>query len=307
MAFKALEAARECPSAWEERLFQLPSWIPLGEFVDVGGLRTHVVVKGDGSPIILLHGFASYGYSWRHNIDALAESHCVYALDMPGFGLSDKPAKHDYSLSAQAGFVLAFMDAMHLDRVALAGNSMGGGVALEFAVRFPERLSGLIIISSVGLRPDRLPRWIRKMAAQLVKGGSLSGLFVPGPKRLRWIMEYLYHDPSKIETQDIKAFLLPMQTSEFRQALCAMIETLHLELADVDRIEMIKIPTLVLWGQEDRVLSPAHAFQFSSVLQNSQMKIISNAGHALIQEQPRIVNEQMVQFLKQIDSQASQR
>ncbi len=277
--------------------------IPLGQFFNVDGLRTHVVVRGEGSPVILVHGLASYVYSWRHNLNELAKSHRVYALDLPGFGFSDKPSNHDYSLGAQAEFIKSFMDLMKIPQASFAGNSMGGGVVLEMAMRHPERVKGIIIIGSVGVRKEQFAPWMRKMTSTIMRSG-FAGLIVPGPRRMRWLMGQLYHDRSKILPQDVEAYLLPLQTPEFKRALSSMLATLHLKLSNTERLTQIDHPTLILWGEEDRVMSKDIAFHFKNSLRQAQLVIVPNAGHSLIQERPEVANQHMLSFLEQLDAQS---
>ena len=119
-------------------------------YVDVGGINTRFWTTGEaGTVIILLHGIMSTAEVWLANIPSLAENHRVYAMDLPGFGLTDKvPA---YFISEGARFVDDFMKIQNIDRATLIGNSMGGGFALQYAIDYPDKVDRLVLVDSLGL------------------------------------------------------------------------------------------------------------------------------------------------------------
>ena len=118
---------------------------PDGAFVQAGDTRMYYQKAGTGEvPIVLVHGFGASSFSWRENLNPIAEAgYTVYAPDMRGFGLSDKSWDKSMSQDAQADRLKAFLDAQGIDRAVLAGNSMGGGIVTNFALRYPDRVRGL--------------------------------------------------------------------------------------------------------------------------------------------------------------------
>ena len=121
------------------------------KYITVNGVRVRYVVKGNSSPVILLHGFGEFLESWAFNIDPLSEHYRVYALDLPGHGLSEKPAI-DYSLPAAVKFIAAFMQAVGIGRASLIGHSIGGLIRLKTAISSPDRVDKIIPVDSVGLK-----------------------------------------------------------------------------------------------------------------------------------------------------------
>jgi 4,5:9,10-diseco-3-hydroxy-5,9,17-trioxoandrosta-1(10),2-diene-4-oate hydrolase len=120
-------------------------------YVKVGSINTRYWSAGErGTALILLHGAASSIEVWTHNINVLAQHHRVYAFDMVGSGFSDKP-KAEYSLDYQVQFLQEFLDTLGIDRATLIGNSMGGSIALKFALLSPDRVEKLVLVSSLGL------------------------------------------------------------------------------------------------------------------------------------------------------------
>lgn len=127
------------------------------QYIQVDGVRTRYWQLGDkGTTVIFLHGLGGYVELWRDNIIAFAQYHRVYAVDMVGFGESGKP-KASYSLDSLARFIKAFMDALSIECASLTGCSLGGAVALQFALMFPKKLEKLVLISSVGLGSGTTP------------------------------------------------------------------------------------------------------------------------------------------------------
>ncbi len=115
-------------------------------FVSVDGRSLHYTQHGRGAPIILIHGFAGSTYTWRALIPLLAPTHTVYAVDLLGFGLSDKPADGDYSMAGQGRLIIGFIEALGLQQPVLAGHSMGVLVAAFAALSSPARIGSLVLI-----------------------------------------------------------------------------------------------------------------------------------------------------------------
>ncbi|MEE8372329.1 MAG: alpha/beta fold hydrolase, partial [Dehalococcoidia bacterium] len=126
-----------------------------GKFIDLGGNSTHYVEKGEGEPVILVHGFFYDSYMWNKNIDALAKRFKVYALDLWGFGYSSRDPM-DYSYPLYADQLLGFMDALNIQKASLVGQSMGGGTCILFAVRHRDRVNKMILVDPAGM-PNPLP------------------------------------------------------------------------------------------------------------------------------------------------------
>ncbi|NIR25675.1 MAG: alpha/beta fold hydrolase, partial [Gammaproteobacteria bacterium] len=126
-----------------------------GKFIDLDGRTTHYIEQGEGEPIILLHGFFYDSYLWASNIDALAETFKVYALDLWGFGYSTREPL-DYGYPLYADQVLLFMDGLGIQRASLVGQSMGGGTAILFCVQHRQRVNKLLLVDPAGM-PNPLP------------------------------------------------------------------------------------------------------------------------------------------------------
>jgi pimeloyl-ACP methyl ester carboxylesterase len=117
------------------------------KYIAVKGINIRYVVKGAGSPLLLIHGFGEFLEVWWYNIDSLSKHYLVYAMDLPGHGLSDKPPI-DYKLFFIAEFVADFMRTLRIERASLVGHSMGGLLGLSVAINFPEKVDKLHMVKS---------------------------------------------------------------------------------------------------------------------------------------------------------------
>lgn len=160
------------------------------QYIKVGSINTRYWSTGtQGTPVILLHGGGSSIEVWEHNIEALAKNHRVFAFDMVGTGLSDKPAV-TYSLDYQLQFLRAFLDTLDIQKADLIGNSMGGSIALKFALESPEQVSKLGLISSFGLGRE-IDIYDRLLAAF----PAIAKLIPPSRSGVRMVLNSCVYDP----------------------------------------------------------------------------------------------------------------
>jgi len=139
------------------------------KYITVEGMKIRYMVKGAGSPLLLLHGYGEFLETWDFNIRPLSEHYQVYAMDLPGHGLSDKP-KVAYNLSFFTRFVTDFMQALGIEHASLIGHSMGGHISLSVAINFAEKVDKLILETSAGLSND--VSLLRKLCSIPVLGGA---------------------------------------------------------------------------------------------------------------------------------------
>ena len=126
-------------------------------YLKLGNLTIHHTYGGSGSPVLIIHGLSSSGYiEWRFNLVRTSRSHRVYAPDLPGYGRSDKPRAARYGIPYFAKTIDRYMQNRHLRGAAVVGTSMGGRIALELALRYPERVGKLVLVNSLGLGRPRI-------------------------------------------------------------------------------------------------------------------------------------------------------
>ena len=300
-----------------ERSPQLPARIeqfaPPDEFLMVGPIKTHHLTRGGrGRPLVLVHGFGSSTYTWRRNLDDLAGHSRVFAVDLKGFGLTAKPKDGQYHVSAYADHLLGYLDAMKLEKPVLVGSSLGAAVAVRLALLSPGRVSGLILIDPAPLELTVGPRRdVRKLpaekAAEPPSGGGLPrGL---GPAMLRTLitrqsvgrwLKATYHDPSLVTEEMIETYFRPITIEGATEALASMMRS-SLEPAKIlPPLASMKIPTLVLWGQFDRIVPRAVAENYVNSIPESRLLVFDHSGHLPHEEEPERFHREVKTFVDRL-------
>ena len=197
---------------------KIEDFAPPEEFVIAGGVKTHFIARGKGGPpVVLVHGFGSSTFSWSANIDALAKSHRVYALDLKGFGLTAKPKDGVYHLKEYTRHLIAFLDEMKLETVVLVGHSMGGGVVTRLALLNPERVSALVLIDTapagdlgplLPLKKDELAGMLLNSALSTQILSSLLKSLI-SKERMEAGLRGSFRDPSKVTPEMLERLYIP--------------------------------------------------------------------------------------------------
>ena len=251
---------------------------------------------GEGPPLLLLHGITASSECWSGVIEGLAEGHTVIAPDLLGHGASDK-GRGDYSLGAFASTVRDLMQALGLDSATIAGHSLGGGVAMQFAYQFPERVERLVLVSSGGLGREVHP--LLRAAAlpgsdfvlpALARTGAL-GL---GARAGRWAKRAGLH-PSP-DLQGMADGVASLQDDDASRAFlhtARSILDLGGQRVDAsDRLHLADgVPTLIVWGERDRMIPVAHGRRAHERIAHSRLEVFAGAGHFPFRDAPvRFVN-----------------
>jgi pimeloyl-ACP methyl ester carboxylesterase len=252
-----------------------------------------------GAPIVLIHGWAIHSYLWRRNIPALVEAgYRVYALDLPGHGLSDKPrAPGSYTVNTMASHVLALFDALSIARATVIGHSMGGRIAIEFARMNAARVSALALLGSVGF--GEIFSMVALASRVPAPRGPISTLLLR-----RWMVAasraYAYGRRSSPLAEDVDAYWAATQFPDFLAAM-------HQSLVDFDwrpleraAIEEIVMPALVIFGTRDRTVRPVHTSSLASLLPHGRLYWVRDAGHVANEEAPEEINRLLVEFAAQL-------
>ncbi|MGD9851362.1 MAG: alpha/beta fold hydrolase [Nitrospirales bacterium] len=285
----------------------LPPWVELiyrtpFHTITVNDHRIVYTEIGTGPPVILLHGFGGSMWNWEYQYEALAKHHRVLIPDLLGSGLSDKPPG-PYTPKYLLDFFRAFMDALHIPRAVLIGNSMGAGLAMGMAMDYPERVESLILISgfppnlqeSVASRKyqqfmyHRPPLWLAKLGNWIVGRSTTE----------RLLQEIIFR-------QELITPLVIERSFQNRQR-GGLLETLYALLDNIDewegqygkRIDQISQRTLVLWGEHDRVFPPIVGERLKNQLPDAVWQIIPDSGHLPQWEQPEAVNQAIRYFLSE--------
>ena len=262
-----------------------------------GGASLRVLEAGpaDGTPILLLHGWAISAYLWRHNIAALAGAGFrVHAPDLPGHGLSDAPlAKGSYTLEALADDLGALLDALKLERVPVVAQSMGGRIALELARR--HRVSRLALFGPVGFGDVSQAREIAPFLPKIP--GALATWLVP--REIVEIVQRRVHGKIGWFTErDVDEYWAPTQFPAVVQATLQMLREFDWEVLTAASLAEIAVPTLVVFGTLDGTVRPTHAAELVAALPHGHLEWIEGGGHVVMEEVPDRVNAMLLAFLR---------
>jgi len=259
----------------------------------VDGTRTRYLDAGHGPPVVFLHGLGASMYAWRKNLAAVAAAGFrVIAFDNRGFGLSDKPPA-PYDNAAYAQLAVALMDSLEIPAAVLVGHSMGGAIAAEVAIEYPQRVRGLVLVGSAGLGTRepllfRVARWpVLGSAVVALRGRGLTAR----------LLKSTYFDPSKVTEADVDQYYAPVALPGYGRALRAALRQFDFDGLE-GRLDRIVAPTVVLWGEEDRWVPLGVGRALASGITRSAFVSVPRAGHSVQEESPEDVNHLVIRFLK---------
>mgnify|MGYP001281067373 FL=1 len=262
-----------------------------GRFVAVHGLHVFAITTGGGRDVVLVHGNPASTYTWRKLIPGLAQRYRVHALDLPGFGFSDKPADAPYDAAWLADALLGYLDAARVPRAVLVGNSMGGEVVTELAIAHPERVSALVLLGAAGLpeaEVETVPLLYRLLGWPIV-GRVLRA--VPSRRFTGDGLRHAVYDPATITAEDVDAYDAPLRTAGGLNAFVARLGR-RTPATRAERVATIAAPALVVTGDTDRLIPPATARRYQELIPASQLLVLEKTGHLPQEECPeRMVTE----------------
>lgn len=264
--------------------------------VTVNGLRLHYVAAGgsatglktSGLPVVLVHGLGGSTMLWQPNITALATSHRVVALDLPGHGRSDKPPG-DYSVDFFTAALAGFLDALGLERVALVGHSLGGHLCLRLALEQPERVARLALVNAGGLGPEINAAFLRPMLAGLSREATET------------MLRGLFHDPALVTRPMVEATYETMIQPGAWEALVAASTAATDGDSQVEvllaRAGELALPVLLIWGDKDAIIPVEHGHAARAAISRAELWLAENAGHCPQLEAAEAFNTRVAAFL----------
>ena len=265
---------------------------PPSDFIELRGQLVHLRdegPRGDAEPLVLLHGTAASLHTWEGWVHELKSRRRVISLDLPGFGLTGPftgpYAADDYRGDTYARFVLDLLDALKLPRVALGGNSLGGEIAWRVATLAPARVSRLILVDSSGLpfTPQSIP--LGFAAARLPVVGWLSQHLLPRELVAQSVAS-VYGDPSRLTPALVDRYFELALREGNRRALGQRLRQLGDGSDAPARLAAIRQPTLILWGERDRLIPPSTARDFAQRIAGSTLVLLPGLGHVPQEEDP---------------------
>jgi len=269
--------------------------------VPVQGHNLAYLDVGQGRPVILIHGFGGSMWQWEHQQRPLSAEFRLITPDLIGSGLSDKP-DIEYRPDQMLDYFVGFMDALRIPQATLVGNSMGAGLAIGMALAHPDRVSQLVLI-------DGLPANVRE---RVTSPSIQRALDTPAPSWLasfgNWlfggvmiesVLKEIVHDPALLTPAVIERSNRNRQRPGMIRPLMTVRNSLPLwETGFARRLGEIAHPTLIVWGEEDRVFPLAVGEELQRTIKGSSLVRIPNAGHIPQWERPDLANRAMIDFLQ---------
>ncbi|HLM51282.1 MAG TPA: alpha/beta fold hydrolase [Solirubrobacteraceae bacterium] len=281
-------------SAWRDI-----DWREHHRWVRVRGRWVNCVELGEGQPLVFVHGLAGSWQNWLENIPYFAATHHVFALDLPGFGLSETPSE-PISIDGYARMLDDFLDAVGLpDEVplTLVGNSMGGFIAAEVAIRYSQRVGRLVLVSAAGItsesqRNDRLFAIVQRLEFLLTfmaQHPDARFMLRPRYKRLaKLVFEHPGRLPGSLVYEQLKGSGKP----GFVPSLGAVTR-----YPIRDRLARIIAPTPIVWGERDRIVPPRDAQVFEQAIGHATRIMYPDTGHVPMLERPARFNHDVAAWL----------
>jgi len=268
------------------------------KYITLDGITIRYIVRGDGSPVVLIHGFGEFVESWAFNIEPLSKHYQVYAVDLPGHGLSGKP-KIDYSLPFAMQLATDFMQALGIDRASLIGHSMGGAICLSAAISFPEKIDKIVLVDSGGLSKElpvryrlvTIPILGEVLVAPTIKSGLKAG------------MKRAFYNPDLVNEEMVDIDYQYMKMPGTKRALLSIIRNSasltgpYPEVIMTNKLHLVKTPALLIHGAQDKAIPVEHAQNACKLLPQARLEVFEKCGHVPHIEKAAEFNEAVIAFL----------
>lgn len=304
IAFTIFWFARPADVSFDETRASIPN-SKASKFVEIEGVRLHYQEKGTGTPLILLHGYTSSTYSWKDVFEPLSKNFRVIAVDLKGFGFSGKP-DGDYTRRAQAVLVAHLLNYLKIERTWLAGNSMGGEIALNLALQNPQRVAGLILIDSTGIVVSGGSSFAPSYAKIPFVARALTALALTSDRLVREGLEKSFYDDAKINDERVAYYYRPLRTRG-GQLAALRARTQAAQFPIEQDLNKLSAPTLIIWGAEDAVIPLEAGRRLNSLIKDSKLVVIEKCGHLPQEEIPGRVLSEAVNFIEQSSQVKNQR
>ena len=269
----------------------------LSQFIKVNNRNIHYLTAGEGEPILLLHGWPTSAFLWRKMMPVLSEKYQVIAIDLPGFGKSEKKVEDSYSFRYYEEILSGFIKQLGLEKLTLGIHDLGGPLGLFWAIQNPNKVKRLILFNTL-------------VYPQFSRAVKLFGLAtrlpflkdkLTSPKGIMNVMFFGIHQKKALRREAILEYQSPFKTKPQRKVLLKTVQNLHKNgFKEIEaKLTEFKIPTLIIYGENDRIL-PNVAQTVSRVkvdIPHAQVVSLPNCGHFLQEEEPEKISEIILDFM----------
>jgi pimeloyl-ACP methyl ester carboxylesterase len=266
-------------------------------------IELHHKTYGAGDPVLCIHGFGASLFSWHNFVDPVSRNYQLILIDLKGSGNSPKPPDSHYSTRDHVDLIYKFILDHDLKNLTLIGNSFGGALSLWLSMilieKQPGRLRSLILIDA-GAFKEYIPFYVKLIGVPII--GAAAVYLTPARCMAKSVLKLAYYDPKKITEEQIAAYAAPLAAPGGKHAL---LETgKQIIPPNIDELTAkykdINVPTLIIWGQQDKVIDPIVGTLLDQAIPNSTLKVIEQCGHVPQEERPEATIPLVLDFLQSL-------
>ncbi len=273
----------------------------LGNTVTTNGFSTNYLEAGSGEPVVFIHGsgpgVTAYA-NWRLTLPVLSSRFHCYALDMVGFGHTERPPEITYDLQTWVDQLHGFLDSLQLGTVSLVGNSFGGAVALRFAATHPDRVARLVLMGSIGV------------PFEITEGLDAVWGYQPSLREMRRLLDYFAYSRELVTDELAEVRFRASVRPGFQESFAAMFPAPRQRWVDAmstpeDHIAFVPHPTLIVHGRDDKVIPLATSLRLHQLIDDSELHVFGRCGHWTQIERPGPFTDLVGEFLARDDGPVS--
>ncbi|MDG2369963.1 MAG: alpha/beta hydrolase [Flavobacteriales bacterium] len=262
------------------------------KYLNIDGLKVHYKDEGEGEVLVLLHGTFSSLHTFDSWASILKKHYRVIRLDLPGFGITGPSIDNVYSISKFLDFIGNFLDLLNVNKYHLAGNSLGGWLAWELALKAKDKIGKLVLLNAAGYISDKnypLPFVIAQTPV-------LRNVFNYIPKAVvRRFIRQVFNDQTVVTDELVERYYCLIQREGNLNAFISIANS-NLK-QNTQSLNYLDVPVLIMWGDKDRWISPEHALFFKNDIPNSRVLIYKDVGHVPMEEIPEKSANDLIDFL----------
>jgi pimeloyl-ACP methyl ester carboxylesterase len=251
-----------------------------------------------GPPVVLIHGFGTCSFVWRNVGPLIALANCTaFAVDLFGYGESDRPFDADYGIAAQAEYLDRALTAMRVAKATVVGLDLGGAVALRFAAAQPDRVDKLVLVNPIAL--DEIPaedvKSLQKNTARYAL--RVSGSLMGAAPLLRELLQKSVSDPSRMPEKLVARYMAPYVGRDGIEHLLRVARFVDRKDMDEINLRALPHPTLVVWGDRDPWASPKLGDQLAETIGGSRLVHLPSAGRLVPEDAPEMLGNMVLDFI----------
>jgi pimeloyl-ACP methyl ester carboxylesterase len=268
-------------------------------FITIKDMPVHYRDEGnvkDSIPLILLHGTSSSLLTWDACAIEWSKTKRVVRMDLPGFGLTGPNPSNDYSIAMYVDFLNEFLQSLKIDSCYLAGNSLGGLIAYDFAATHPEKVKKVILLDPAGYPVENAKGSLGFTLARIPVVNQLLTIVTP-KSVVRKSLEDVYGDPEKVSDELVQQYHDMTLRFGNRKALLVRLKTD--QQGDTTKVSRVLQPSMIIWGDRDQLIPLANAYKFQRDLPNDTLVVLPGVGHVPMEEVPELIIPLINQFIRQ--------